>query len=59
MADSRPLTNEDGEVRELTANDLDQFVPFAALPNELRQLLTSDKRVTRDPIPSATQEPAA
>ena len=59
MANQRPLTNEEGEVRELTEKDFAQFVPFSALPAELRQLLSSEKRVVPDAETIAAQQPAA
>jgi hypothetical protein len=59
MANSRPLTNDEGEVRELTEEDLAQFVPFSALPAELKELLTSPKHLTPDAETSSTREPAA
>jgi hypothetical protein len=36
MASRKPLTNDEGEVRELTEEDLAQFVPFSGLPAELQ-----------------------
>lgn len=40
MASRLPLTNQEGEVRELTADDLKRFKPAAeALPVELRAVL--------------------
>ncbi len=34
-----PLTDEEGEVRELTAEDFAEFVPFSQLPVSLQQKL--------------------
>lgn len=39
MASRKPLTNSQGEVRELTAKDAAEAVPFAALPKNERKLL--------------------
>jgi uncharacterized protein (DUF4415 family) len=41
---STPLTNAEGEVRELTKKDLASFVPFSALPEQERAMLSSRKR---------------
>jgi hypothetical protein len=59
MANPRPLTNEEGEVRELTESDFERFVPFSALPAELQQLLSSEKRVVPDAETMAAQQTAA
>ena len=40
----KPLTNEDGEVRELTADDAARAIPFSALPEEERRMLLSLRR---------------
>jgi hypothetical protein len=53
------LTNEEGEVRELTAADLAQFVSFSELPAELQRKLSSEKRVSADAEPPVSKEPAA
>jgi uncharacterized protein (DUF4415 family) len=37
MAKSKPLTNEDGEVRELTKADLAKMVGFEELPAAVRR----------------------
>jgi hypothetical protein len=56
MANPKPLTNDEGEVRELTGEDLTRAVPFSALPAELQALLFSPKHVSPDPeIQSATR----
>jgi uncharacterized protein (DUF4415 family) len=48
MANRKPLTDEDGEVREITAEDVALFKPFAALPAaERRTLLKLRKRGTQ------------
>lgn len=44
MANRKPLTNEEGEVRELQAEDFAQAVPFSELPASLRKKLASRKR---------------
>lgn len=44
MAKRKPLTNDEGEVRELTVADFAQAVPFSELPASLRQTLASRKR---------------
>jgi hypothetical protein len=53
------LTNDEGEVRELTKEDFAQFVPFSALPAELQALLSEPKHVVPDAEPSTTEQPAA
>ena len=45
MASQRPLTNEDGEVREWTDENFAQTVPFSALPADLQALLSSEDRI--------------
>ena len=59
MADPRPLTNDEGEVRELTEQDFARFVPFSALPAELRDLLSSPKHIKPDAEAPSTRQPAA
>jgi hypothetical protein len=59
MDDLKPLTDEEGEVREWTDEDFARAVPFSALPAELQQLLSSEKRVVPDAETMATQQPAA
>jgi uncharacterized protein (DUF4415 family) len=44
MANRKPLTDEEGEVRELTAEDFEQLVPFSALPPDEQEKLRSLKR---------------
>ena len=45
MANHRPLIDEDGEVREITAADVALFKPFSALPAaEQKMLLKLRKR---------------
>lgn len=43
MAKHLPLTNEDGEVRELTEADFKQAITFSALPESLRSKLSALK----------------
>jgi len=59
MADPRPLTNDEGEVRELTEQDFARFVSFSALPAELQALLSEPKHVVPDAEPNSTEQPAA
>jgi len=59
MASSKPLTNDDGEVREWTDEDFAKAVPFSALSAELQALLSSPKQLKPDPEASTTEEPAA
>lgn len=59
MAKRKPLTNDDGEVRELAEEDLAQFVPFSALPAELQKLLSEEKRVVPDAGNQSDRKPAA
>jgi uncharacterized protein (DUF4415 family) len=45
MANRKPLIDEDGEVREITAEDVALFKPFSALPQaEQKVLLKIRKR---------------
>jgi uncharacterized protein (DUF4415 family) len=39
MADRKPLIDEDGEVREIAAEDVASFKPFSALPAAERKVL--------------------
>ena len=61
MADPKPLTDDEGEVRELTGEDFARFVPFSALPAELGELLSSPKHLSPDTETesSSTRLPAA
>jgi hypothetical protein len=59
MANRKPLTDDEGEVRELTEEDLARFVPFSALPAELQKLLSEEKHVKPDAeVPSPRQRTA-
>jgi uncharacterized protein (DUF4415 family) len=44
MASRRPLIDNDGEVRELTREDIAAAVPFAELPKAERNMLSSLRR---------------
>ena len=55
MADREPLTDEDGEVRELTQGDFARMIPFSALPKEMQEVLSSPKHA----VPDAASEPAS
>ncbi len=55
MANRKPLTDEDGEVRGLTARDFAGAVPFATLPEGEQQMLRSLRR--RGPQKSARKVP--
>lgn len=59
MANREPLTNDDGEVRELTEEDLALFVPFSALPAELQKLLSEEKHVKSDAEAQSARQPTA
>jgi hypothetical protein len=52
MANPKPLTDEEGEVRELTEADLAQMIPFSALPVELQELLSQPKTIKPDDRPA-------
>lgn len=54
MACPKPLTDDDGEVREWTAEDFAHSVPFSALPADLQTILSDPHRVV---VPDAA-EPA-
>lgn len=42
-----PLTDAEGEVRELTAEDMAHFAPFSALPLEMQQDLLAINAIGR------------
>jgi len=44
MADRLPLIDDDGEVRELTAEDFAHFRPFSELPEKEKRILRGLKR---------------
>jgi len=54
MAKRLPLTDADGEVRELTDEDFARAVPLSALPQELREKLSSLR--TRGPQKEPTKD---
>lgn len=58
MANQKPLTDEDGEVRELTEKDLARFAPFSALPVELQALLSEPRHIAPDVEEPSSAEPA-
>jgi hypothetical protein len=53
------LTDDEGEVRELTERDLAQFVPFSALPAEFQTLLSGEKHIKPDAEAPSSRQPAA
>ncbi len=55
MTRRKPLTNEEGEVREITAEDLKHFKPFKDLPQDLQETLKSIRR-PRGPQVEPTKE---
>jgi uncharacterized protein (DUF4415 family) len=55
MAKRFPLTDADGEVRELTEEDFKTAIPFSALPESLRDKLSAIKK--RGPQKSPTKIP--
>jgi hypothetical protein len=59
MASRKPLTDDDGEVREWTDEMFAKAVPFSALPSELQALLSEPKHVAPDTETSSSEEPAA
>jgi hypothetical protein len=59
MANPKPLTNSEGEVRELMEEDFARFVPFSALPAKLQTLLSESKHVTPDAETPTERQPAA
>jgi hypothetical protein len=50
MASPKPLTNDEGEVRELNSADFARAVPFSSLPDEVKELLRSPERTV---VPNA------
>lgn len=44
MAKRKPLINSEGEVRELTTQELSRAVPFSALPETEQRMLKSLRR---------------
>ena len=52
MASRKPLTNADGDVRELTEEDFARAVPFSKLPEALQTKLRKRGR----PVAQSTKE---
>jgi hypothetical protein len=60
MAGRKPLTNDEGEVRELTQEDFSCAIPFSALPDDLKKLLRSPERtIVTDAEPKKRKRTAA
>jgi hypothetical protein len=59
MESPKPLTNDDGEVRELTEEDFARMVRFSALPAELQALLSEPRHLAPDAEKPESHEPAA
>jgi uncharacterized protein (DUF4415 family) len=57
MANRKPLTNAEGEVRELTKRDAAKAVPFSALPEAERKVLQSIR--TRGPQKAPRKVPVS
>lgn len=57
MANRKPLTDANGEVRELTARDAAVAVPFSALPAAEQKMLVSLRR--RGPQKKPTKVPVS
>jgi hypothetical protein len=54
------LTNDEGEVRELTSEDFASAVSFSALPGDLKELLHSSERtIVPDAEPKKRKRTAA
>lgn len=49
---SKPLTDEDGEVRVLTKADLVKFIPFSALPEAEQKMLLALRRSGPRKVPT-------
>lgn len=57
MKKRKPLTDKDGEVRELTAEDIRAMRPMAeVLPPELVKIILSRKRGERGPQKTPTKQ---
>ncbi len=59
MANRKPLTDDDGEVRELAAEDFARMVPFSGLPKELQELLSQPKTIRPEPDEETARHSAA
>jgi uncharacterized protein (DUF4415 family) len=55
MANRKPLTDDEGEVRELTEEDFALFVPFSELPPRQQEILLSLKKL-RGPQKAPTKQ---
>ena len=44
MANRKPMIDKDGEVREITAEDVALFKPFSTLPKAEQEMLLSARR---------------
>jgi uncharacterized protein (DUF4415 family) len=44
MANRKPLIDENGEVREITSEDVARFKPFSALPASVQKVLLKLRR---------------
>lgn len=55
MASPKPLTDDEGEVRELTDEDFARLAPFSSLPTDEQEKLRSLKR-HRGPQKTPTKE---
>jgi uncharacterized protein (DUF4415 family) len=51
MENRKILTNDEGEVRELTVEDFARAVPFSALPKDEQQVLRSIRRRGKQKTP--------
>ncbi len=49
LANGKPLSDDDGEVRELAADDFARMVPFSGLPKEHQELLSQPKTTRPEP----------
>jgi uncharacterized protein (DUF4415 family) len=51
MANRKPLIDDDGEVREITSEDVARFKPFSALPAAEQRVLLKLRRRGRQKTP--------
>lgn len=54
MANRLPLTNDEGEVRELDEEDFKHFIPFDQLPADLKKTLSASNRRGAQKAPKKT-----
>ena len=59
MGIRKPLTNDDRQVRELTAEDAAEMIPFSALPQDLQDLLSQPKTIRPETDEDASRHSAA